>query len=212
MTRGKGTYVVAKVDFKKTLKHLYSASAKEPAIVEVPAMSFAMVDGAGDPNGSAEFQQAMEALYPVSYTLKFMLKKSGLDYVVPPPEALWWMEGTDGFSMGRKDLWRWTLTVMQPDAVTPELFAEAAAQVKAKRNPPGLSRLRFEGYDEGLSAQVLHLGPYAAEAATIEKLHAFARDRGYELRGKHHEIYLSDPRRSAPEKMKTILRQPIVKA
>jgi hypothetical protein len=204
---------VVKVDFKKTLKHLYSASAKEPAIVDVPTMNFAMVDGAGDPNGSAEFQQAMEVLYPVSYTLKFALKKSqGLDYVVPPPEGLWWMEGTDGFRMERKDLWRWTLMVMQPEVVTPELFAEAVAQVKAKRNPPGLARLRFEGYDEGLSAQVLHLGPYADEVTTIAKLHAFIRDQGYQPRGKHHEIYLSDPRRSAPEKMKTILRHPIVKA
>lgn len=204
---------MVKVDFKKTLKHLYSASAKEPAIVDVPTMNFAMVDGAGDPNGSAEFQQAMEVLYPVSYTLKFALKKSqGLDYVVPPPEGLWWMEGTDGFRMERKDLWRWTLMVMQPEVVTPELFAEAVAQVKAKRNPPGLARLRFEGYDEGLSAQVLHLGPYADEVTTIAKLHAFIRDQGYQPRGKHHEIYLSDPRRSAPEKMKTILRHPIVKA
>ena len=204
---------MATVDFKKMLKHLYSASAKEPAVVEVLAMNFALVDGTGDPNGSTEFQQAMEALYPVSYTLKFMLKKSGgLDYAVPPPEGLWWMEGESGFDLRRKDLWRWTLMVMQPEAVTRELFAEAVAQVKAKRNPPGLSRLRFEGYDEGLSAQVLHLGPYAQEAATIEKLYAFIRDRGYELRGKHHEIYLSDPRRSAPEKMKTILRHPIAKA
>lgn len=204
---------MATVDFKKTVKQLYRASAKEPAIVEVPTMNFAMVDGTGDPNGSAEFQQAMEVLYPVSYTLKFMLKKSeGLDYAVPPPEGLWWMEGTSDFSMERKDLWRWTLMVMQPEVVTPDLLAEAVAQITERRNPPGLARLRFEGYDEGLSAQVLHLGPYAQEAATIEKLHAFIRDRGYELRGKHHEIYLSDPRRSAPEKMKTILRHPIVKA
>jgi hypothetical protein len=204
---------MAKVDFKKALKHLYGASAKEPVIVEVPTMNFAMVDGTGDPNGSTEFQQAMEVLYPVSYTLKFMLKKSGgLDYAVPPPEGLWWVEGTDGFRMERKDLWRWTLMVMQPEVVTPGLFAEAVAQVRAKRNPPGLARLRFEGYDEGLSAQVLHLGPYAEERATIEKLHAFVRDHGYQLRGKHHEIYLSAPRRALPEKMKTILRHPIVKA
>lgn len=203
---------MTKVDFKKTLKHLYSASAKEPVIVEVPTMKFAMVDGAGDPNGSAEFQQAMEVLYPVSFTLKFRLKKSqGFDYVVPPPEGLWWMEGESGFDVGRKDLWRWTLLVMQPEAVTRELFTEAVAQVRAKGNPPGLSRLRFEGYDEGLSAQVLHLGPYAEEVATIEKLHAFVRDCGYGSRGKHHEIYLSDPRRSRPEKMKTILRQPVKK-
>jgi hypothetical protein len=203
---------LGKVDFKKTLKHLYSVSAEEPAIVDVPSLRFAMVDGAGDPSGSVEFQQAMEALYSVSYTLKFTLKKSqGFDYVVPPPEGLWWMEGESGFDVRRKDLWRWTLMIMQPEPMTSELFAEAVAQVKEKRNPPGLVRLRFERYDEGLSAQVLHLGPYAAEVATIAKLHAFIRDRGYDLRGKHHEIYLSDPRRSAPEKMKTILRQPVTR-
>jgi hypothetical protein len=121
------------------------------------------------------------------------------------------MEGESGFDMRRKDLWRWTLMVMQPEAVTRELFAEAVAQVKAKRDPPGVARLRFESYDEGLSAQVLHVGPYAEEVATIQKLHAFIRDRGYQLRGKHHEIYLSDPRRSRPEKMKTILRHPVKK-
>lgn len=203
---------MAKVDFKKTLKHLYRASAKAPTIVEVPAMNFAIVDGAGDPNGSTEFQQAMEVLYPVSYTLKFTLKRSqGFDYVVPPPEGLWWMEGESGFDLRRKDLWRWTLLVMQPEVVTPELFVEAVAQVRAKGSPPGLSRLRFERYDEGLSAQLLHVGPYAEEVATIARLHAFIQVCGYAPRGKHHEIYLSDPRRSAPEKMKTILRQPVKK-
>jgi len=204
---------MAKVDFKKELKHLYSASARGPVIVDVPPMNFAMIDGAGDPNTSREFQQAMEVLYPVSFTLKFMCKRSaGFDYVVPPPEALWWTDEAGAFRIKDKGKWQWTVMIMQPEAVTRERFAEAVAQVKEKKDPPALPKLRFESFDEGTSAQILHRGPYAEERPTIEKLHLFIHDNGYELRGKHHEIYLGDPRRAAPEKLKTIIRQPIAKA
>ena len=201
---------MAKVDFKKELKHLYSASAKEVAVVDVPTMNFIMIDGAGDPNTVPEFQEAMGALYPVSYTLKFMLKKSvGFDYVVSPPEGLWWTDDMGRFSVAKKEAWKWTLMIMQPEQVTAELYDEAVAQVRKKKNPPALSKLRLEPFCEGPSVQILHIGPYAAEGPTITKLHHFARENGYRLHGKHHEIYLSDPRRAAPEKMKTILRQPV---
>jgi hypothetical protein len=200
---------MGKVDFKKTLRHLYGARAGEPVLVEVPAMNFAMVDGTGDPNDSVEFQQAMAVLYPVSYTLKFMLKPTGFEYVVPPPEGLWWADSMEDFARLDKSEWKWTMMIMQPEPVTLDRFDHAVATVREKKDPPGLARLRLETYDEGLSAQVLHVGPYADEGPTIEKLHAFIDAQGCRRRGKHHEIYLGDPRRSAPEKLKTIIRQSV---
>lgn len=200
-----------KIDSKKELKHLYSASHKEPVVVDVPEMTFLMVDGEGDPNKSQEFKDAIEALYGVSYTLKFMVKKgkTAVDYVVPPLEGLWWADDLAVFSTGEKDKWKWTVMIMQPEYVTEDLFEKAVQQVEKKKNPPALSRIRLESYNEGLSAQVMHIGPYSEEGPTIERLHGLIKEKGYNLRGKHHEIYLSDPRRSAPEKMKTIIRQPI---
>jgi hypothetical protein len=198
-----------KIDFKKKLKHLYSASAREPALVEVPAMKFLWVDGQGDPN-SPLFQSAIELLYGLSYGLKFTLKKRGRDYAIPPLEGLWWMEGIEGFDVNRREDWRWSLMVMQPDFVTAELVAQARAELAAKRGEPSLAA-RFEPFHEGLCAQILHIGPYAAEGPTIEKLHRFAEAQGYRLHGRHHEIYLGDPRRSAPEKLKTLLRHPVRK-
>jgi hypothetical protein len=199
-----------KIDLKKELKHLYSASAKEAVIVEVPKMNFLVVDGQGDPNTAQEYRDAMEALYAVSYTLKFMIKRGEeVDYVVMPLEGVWWTEDMTKFTMESKDAWKWTSMIMQPDYVTEELVQRALEQVREKKDLPALSVMRFEGVHEGLSAQIMHIGPYSAEGPTIERLHNFIREKRYELRGKHHEIYLGDPRRSKPEKMKTVIRQPI---
>ncbi|MFB0551290.1 MAG: GyrI-like domain-containing protein, partial [Nitrososphaeria archaeon] len=181
-----------------------------PVTVDVPEMNFLMVDGKGDPNTSQEYKDAIEALYPVSYALKFMVKRrEGSDYVVMPREGLWWADDVTEFTMENKDAWKWTSMIMQPERVTEDLVQEAFDQVENKRGPPALSRMRFESFHEGLSAQITHIGPFSAEGPTIEKLHNFIKENGYELRGKHHEIYLSDPRRAKPEKMKTVIRQPI---
>ena len=199
-----------KIDLKKEFKHLYNPSSKEAVIVDVPRMNFLIIDGAGDPNSAQEYKDAIEALYAVSYALKFAIKKErGIDYGVMPLEGLWWAEDMAAFSMENKDMWKWTAMIMQPEHVTKDLLNEALEQLEERRNLPALSKTRFESFHEGLSAQIMHIGPYSAEGPTIERLHSFIKGSGHELRGKHHEIYLSDPRRSAPEKMKTIIRQPI---
>jgi hypothetical protein len=200
-----------KIDFKKRLGALYSAPAKAPVIVEVPRMNFMMIDGAGDPNTSEEFQRAVEALFSTSYTLKFLIKKGPLaiDYGVLPLEGVWWADDMSAFTAGDKASWKWTLMIMQPEYVTPELFEQALEQVREKKDLPAVDQLRLESFHEGLSAQLLHVGPYSAEAPTIERLHRFIEDNGYRRRDKHREIYLSDLRRAAPEKLKTIIRQPI---
>lgn len=199
-----------KVDFKKELKHLYGASVKEPTIVDVPRMNFLMVDGFGDPN-MQEFQEAIETLYTVSYALKFMIKKGeqAVDYGVLPLEGLFWVDDMSQFSEDNKEAWKWTLMIMQPEYVTGELFNSAVEEVSKKKNPPALPKLRFEGFHEGVTVQLMHIGPYSAEKQNIERLHRFIGEKGHELRGKHHEIYLTDPRRMSPEKMRTILRQPV---
>lgn len=198
------------IDLKKDFKQLYNQSAKEVSVVDVPPMNFLMIDGAGDPNVSVEYQQAMEALFSLSYTLKFRVKKiTGVDYAVMPLEGLWWTD--DPSQLVDKGLWKWTAMIMQPEFVTAELVAEALAEVREKKGLAALDRVRFETYHEGLSAQIMHIGPYDAEGPTIARLHSFIRESGYEPWGKHHEIYLSDPRRTAPEKLKTVLRQPVRK-
>ena len=202
-----------KVDLKKQFKGFYSASAKEAVMVEAPRWNYLMIDGQGDPNTFPEFQDAIGALYGVAFTLKFMLKKAKppRDYAVMPPEGLWWCEGMKEFSMDHKDRLRWTLMILQPEFVTRELFAQALEQVKKKKDSHALSKMRFEALEEGTCAQILHIGPYATEAPTISKMHRFIEEAGYRPAGKHHEIYLGDPRRTAPEKLKTILRQPVRK-
>ena len=202
--------IVPKLDLKKELKDLYNASRKELAIIDVPPMNFLMIDGAGSPETSPQFQAAVQALYGVSYTLKFMIKKTqGADYVVMPLEGLWWAEDMEHFSLGNKDQWQWTLMIMQPEYVTEDLVAEAVEQVREKKDSDTVGELRFEGFHEGVSAQIMYVGPYSDEGPTIARLHCFIEENGYSLRGKHHEIYLGDPRRAAPDKLKTILRQPM---
>jgi hypothetical protein len=203
---------MVKVDLKRELKHLYQASAKEPVIVEVPAFNFLMLDGTGDPNGSPQFQEATEVLFRVAYSLKFRVKKEqGVDYGVLPLEGLWYADDMVDFQADRnKEAWKWTLMILQPEFVSSSQVRLALEEVAAKKNLAALDRLKFLRYREGLAAQVLHLGPYGEEGPALSRLHAFIRAKGGELRGKHHEIYLSDPRRSAPERLKTILRQPFV--
>ena len=199
---------MAKMDLKKELKPLYTASATEAALVSAWPLNYLMFNGFGDPDADPEFQAGIEALYTGSYTLKFMLKKNlGLDWVVPPLEGLWWLLLAD-FDPSRRDDWHWTLMLPQPTEVTRELLEQAVAAAKQKKPLPLLEKLRLEIYDEGQAAQILHVGPYSEEAATIERLHAFITAKGYHICGKLHEIYLSDPRRTAPEKLQTILRQP----
>lgn len=200
-----------KIDYKKELKQLYNASAKQPEMIAVPKMNFLMIDGEGDPNTSQTFQDAIEVLYPLSYALKFMIKKgeTGVDYGVLPLESLWWSDNMSLFSVEKKSDWKWTLMIMQPEFVTKKMVQEAIKQVKAKKNPPSLPLVRFESFEEGEAAQIMHIGPFSEEGPTIEKLHAFIESSGRERKGKHHEIYLSDIRRAAPEKWKTIIRQPV---
>jgi hypothetical protein len=201
---------MSKIDLRKELKHLYNPSAREVLVVKVPPISFLLIDGAGDPNISPQYQQAVEALFSLSYALKFTIKKSnGLDYAVMPLEGLWWAQDPSQFSMSHKDIWEWTAMIRQPEQVTSELVAQARAEVAKKKGLPALERVRFETYDEGLSAQLMHLGPYAAEEPTIARLHNFIRENGYEPNGKHHEIYLNDLRKTAAERLKTVLRQPV---
>ena len=201
---------MTKIDVKKELKHLYNPSVKEVEIVNVPLLSFLMIDGSGDPNTVQKYKDAVEALFAVSYALKFIVKKEkGVDYGVLPLEGLWWTDDMTQFSMENKDLWKWTSMIMQPEYVTEDLVDRALEQVAKKKDLPSLPKVRSESFQEGLSAQIMHIGPYSAEGPTIERLHNFIREKGFELRAKHHEIYLSDPRRSAPERMKTVIRQPM---
>ncbi len=199
-----------KLDFKAELKHLYQAPARAVVEVDVPAMNYLMIDGEGDPNTSVAFAAAVEALFMVSYAAKFIVKKGpdAIDYAVMPLEALWWADDMSAFAAGDKSNWKWTAMVMQPPFVSPEVIDRAIAEVKQKKNPPALSRLRFASFAEGRCAQMLHIGPFSEEGPTIAKVHAFIDARGKRT-GKHHEIYLSDLRRAAPEKWKTIVRQPM---
>ncbi len=199
-----------KVDLKKTLKELYSPSAKAPQTVIVPEMSFLMVDGHGDPNRSSEYATAVQTLYTLSYTLKFMVKKAGgADYSVMPLEGLWWSEDMSDFANANKSNWDWTAMIMQPEYVNAALVGEALKAVGAKKPAPVLAPVRLAAFNEGLSAQIMYFGPYADEGPTIARLHQFIADSGRRLRGKHHEIYLGNPQRTAPEKLKTIIRQPM---
>ncbi len=201
---------MAKIDIKKELKHLYSSSAKVAKIIDVPEMNFLMINGFGDPNTAKEYTDAIQALYTVSYTIKFMVKReTAIDYGVMPLEGLWWVDDMTQFSEDKKDEWKWTAMIMQPKYVTRDLFDEALVEAKKKKSLHALSMLRFSSFREGLASQIMYFGSYSNEGPTIRSLHEYIKENGYDLSGKHHEIYLSDPRRSAPEKLKTIIRQPM---
>jgi hypothetical protein len=199
-----------KIDLRKQFKDLYSPSRKEFSFVTVPPLQYLCIDGKGNPNTSETYQQVISTLYGLSFTLKFALKKSqGLDYTVMGLEGLWWTPDINSFSMEDKDAWQWTMLMMQPDFITPAHFEEARRQLIAKGKGPLADQTRLERIDEGLCAQILYIGAYDDEPPTIADMHAFIHEHGYELTGKHHEIYLSDARRVAPEKNRTILRQPV---
>lgn len=202
-----------KINLKKEMKDLYGASAKKISIVDIPRMDFLMVDGMGDPNTSQSYQEAIEALYSVSYPLKFMVKKGKLaiDYGVMPLEGLWWVDDMTQFTVEDKSDWKWTAMMMQPEYISADDVSEAVSQASKQKKLPALADLRFEAFMEGTAAQILHLGPFSDEGPTIEKLHRFIEAEGYERAGRHHEIYLSDFRRTAPERLKTIIRQPMTK-
>jgi hypothetical protein len=201
-----------KIDLKKELKALYSPSANDVSNVEVPAANFLMIDGVGDPSTSKDFQDVIEALYSVSYALKFALKKNpqtaDSDYVVMPLEGLWWTNGPDGFDIKHRDRWKWTAMIMQPPGATKEMVQIAIVKAAKKKVLPALSKLRFEKFHEGQAAQIMHIGPFSAEGPTILKVHEYIKQMGHKLKGRHHEIYLSDFRKTAPEKLKTVIRQP----
>jgi hypothetical protein len=200
----------SKVDYKKELKELYLAAAKECSITTVPAMNFLMIDGSGNPNSSIEFQNAVEALFSIAYTLKFMIKKTAnIDYGVMPLEGLWWCDDMKHFSVENKDIWKWTLMIMQPSHINREIFSEAAEKVSQEKGLVAVDKVSFGTYEEGKAAQILHIGPFSGEGPTVTKLHTFISDNQYQMNGKHHEIYLSDTRRGKPENWKTIIRQPI---
>jgi len=200
---------------------LFSPVAGEVSFIDVPEMSFLMVDGEGNPNTppeqDASFHDALQALYAVSYELRFGLKAEGIEFTVAPLEALWWTDDRPASvpsAATPAEAWHWRALMWQPDVVTPEQVErfrlEAERKATAKKEPrPGLARIRFERWREGPSAQVLHIGPYDAEGPTIARLHEAIAARGLHPRGRHHEIYLGDPRRTAPERLKTVLRQPV---
>lgn len=202
---------MSKIDYKKQLKHLYTASAKQPVFVDVPSLHYLSVDGAGDPNTSSAYQEAVQALFSLAYTIKFKIKKSpvGVDYSVMPLEGLWWVDDMRQFSVARKDEWQWTLKIMQPKVVTPAIVEACRSELARKKDLRALSNVKFAAFDEGKAAQILHIGPFSEEGPTIEKLHAFIAASGFKLSGKHHEIYLSDIRRAAPAKWRTVIRQPV---
>lgn len=195
---------------------LYKPSARQPQIVDVPALAFLMVDGRGDPNVSQDYRDAVEALYTLSYTLKFALKRAeGINYAVAPLEGLWWGDTMDEFRTGRRADWRWTMMIAQPSPVTSTWVERACVEAARKKALPALPRLRFETFQEGLAAQIMHIGPYATEEPTIQRLHHFIQAQGGLFDGlqqKHHEIYLGNPNRTAPERLKTVIRQPFRRA
>lgn len=200
---------MTKIDLKKTLNHLYNPSPKAVSVVDVPPLAFLQVDGHGDPNTSPAFQAALEALYAVSYAAKFMVKRAqGVDYAVMPLEGLWWSEDMTTFTARRKADWSWTAMIVQPERVTAELARAAMDDAARKKDLPALAGMRFATVHEGLAVQIMHLGSFDAEAPVIERLHQTIADNGWTLAGKHHEIYLSDFRRTAPEKLRTVIRQP----
>jgi hypothetical protein len=200
-----------KVDFKRS-QASYSARSGELRVVDVPAMQYLMVDGHGDPNTSADWSEALAALYPVAYKLKFASKRDlGRDYVVPPLEALWWADDMAAFTTARdKSRWHWTVMIMTPEWVTGRLCAATLEGMATKDPPAGLDKVRLGTLEEGRCVQTLHLGPYDDEAGVLADMHdRFIPAAGLRMRGRHQEIYLNDARRVAPERLRTILRQPV---
>jgi hypothetical protein len=200
----------AKLDVRKEQPTLYGGKAGVITTVDVPDMKYLMVDGKGDPNTAQEYKDAIETLYAVSYGVKMPFKKKhpANDYIVPPLEGLWYMDDMSKFSMENKPEWKWTMMIRVPDYVPDDEITKAIGDVKRKKNPASIDKVRLEHLAEGKCVQALHIGPYDAEPPLIQKMHAWIKDNGHKERGRHHEVYISDVRKVAPEKLKTVLRQP----
>ncbi len=208
---------MVKIDLKKELRHLYLPSAKKVSVVNVPEFSFVMVDGmipAGlPPAESIEFQEALSALYGISYTLKFASKlraEKPIDYTVMALEGLWWVNDGE-FDISQSQDWQFRAMILQPDHITAEMVDDALEESRRKTENPALDKARFQRFQEGLSIQIMHIGPYADEPRSLAKMSEYARENGYEYSGRHHEIYIGDPRRAKPENLKTVLRHPVRK-
>ena len=199
---------MTRLDLRKELKRYYTAKRK-PELIDVPEGRFLAILGKGDPNGR-EYQEAAQALYGLSYTLKFDQKAKGRDYTVMHLEGLWWVEGGvfDLNDPAPREQWRWKSMIRQPSIIAEEMVEEMRPKVREKSGPK-VDEVKLESFHEGLCAQVLHVGPYSEEGPTIQLLHGFIEESGYRPRGDHHEIYLGDPRRTKPENLKTILRHPV---
>jgi len=203
-----------KIDLTKEFSDLYKQRKNKVSLVKVPQMQFVMIDGVKDPNLNPEYSDAVSALFSVAYKIKFKVKKGPLsvDYKVMPLEGLWWADDMGKFSLDNRTNWKWTMMIMQPNFITEEVFKEALAEVKAKKENPKLDEIRFTAYIEGLCMQIFHQGPYGeGERETINKLHQHIFDNGLRLHGKHHEIYFNSPQKTAPDNLKTIIRQPVIR-
>jgi hypothetical protein len=199
--------MIEKIDLKKEFKHLYNPPVS-PVIVDIPDFNYIAIEGKGDPNTSKEYQDALETLYGLSYTIKFDLKKQDKDYTVMPLEGLWWTDRKD-LDFTDKNSFCWVSMIMQPGFVTQEHFTSAIASLRKKKNLPSLDKANWFLLKEGKSAQIMHIGSFDNEPPTIEKLHKFIGDNGLKISGKHHEIYLSDFRKTAKDNLKTVIRYPV---
>ncbi len=199
-----------KTDYKKVLGSLYRPSVKKVEELTVPTMAYLMIDGQGDPNTTPAYTAAVEALFSVSYTAKFALKRADptRDFTVMPLEGLWWADDLAAFESNDRTHWKWTMMIMQPPTMDARIIAESIASVGQKKTLTALDELRLENFTEGRCAQILHIGPFSEEGPTIQRVHDFILARGT-LTGKHHEIYLSDIRRANPKNWRTIIRQPM---
>ena len=202
---------MANIDYKKVLSHLYKPSAKKVSELDVPPMNFLMIDGKGDPNTSQLYVDSIAVLYALSYGLRAISKANGIVYTVMPLEGLWEEEGRTWHEIEvlDKSKFVWTMMIMQPEHITTEMFSETCENVRKSKNPPRLDDARFESYYEGLSLQIMHIGSYDDEPQTVQHILDKMEESNYTYNGKHHEIYLSDPRKVEAAKLKTIIRYPI---
>lgn len=205
---------MTRYDIKRELKQCYAPRNRDWALVDVPAQRFIAVDGSGDPNTSAAYARAVEALYTVAYTIKFASKRTlDRDLVVGPLEGLWWSDRPEVFTARDKDAWQWRMLISQPDWITEDFIDDAKQTALAKKGLPAIADVRYEPMHEGLCAQVLHIGPYDDEGPILAELHGeYLAANNLRMTGHHHEVYLGDPRRSAPAKLRTVLRQPVERA
>jgi hypothetical protein len=202
---------LTKLDLKYELRPLYAAG-HTPRFVDVPCLPYLMLDGHGDPNTTAGYTVAVKAIYAVAYALKTAIRnaEAGVDFAVMPLEGLWWSAGKIALAAAERPSWDWTLMIAQPEFVTAEMLEEVREGAAHKATPEAVAAVRFGTLCEGPCAQVMHIGSYSDEAAAALRLHDFIVSNGRVAAGRHHEIYLSDPNRTAPQRLKTVIRQPVV--